>query len=729
MTKSLLPTLKKYFGYTQFRPEQEAIINSVLTGHDNFVLMPTGGGKSLCFQLPALELPGVTLVISPLIALMKDQVDALKANGIKAEFINSSISSTDINHILTDAKKGKLKLLYLAPERLASREAREALQALKISLIAIDEAHCISEWGHDFRPEYRNLRNLKNLFPKVPLIALTATATTKVREDIINQLSINEAKIFISGFNRPNLHLKVIEKKNAYTKLLTLLKKYQDQSVIIYCFSRKDTEKLAHDLKRAGHKALAYHAGLDTGRRKKNQDLFIRDEVNIMIATIAFGMGIDKPDVRLVVHYSFPKSLEGYYQEIGRAGRDGLKSNCVMFYTYADANKHRYFIRNVEDDLLRNQAEKKLQEVIDFANTKHCRRQHILQYFGEKYHQANCEACDNCTVERTKFDATIITQKILSAIYRTNSRFGENHIINILKGKKSDKISSYGHDKLSVYGLAKDLNDDELKDIINQLIQISFIKKSDDQYSVLSLTPSAISFINNREQIELNRIAREEQEIKQRKKGELDFDQVLFAKLKHLRKLLADQDNVPPFVIFSDTSLQEMSYYFPVIKDEFAKITGVGANKLDKYAADFIQIISAHIKANSLTSKEVTNRVKKTKTKIINTPKPIDRQASAFILNFISKKSSIPAMAKSRKLTQGTILNHIERMLDNDIKLNLDYLKPKPVIYDQIVRAIDKCGDSKLKPVYNYLGGKIDYDDIKIVRLILKANKNNNAST
>jgi len=722
MNQSLVASLKQYFGYEAFRPDQEIIIDSVLAGHDNFVLMPTGGGKSLCFQLPALQLSGITLVISPLIALMKDQVDSLKANGIVAEFVNSSISTVEINRILRDAKNGKLKLLYLAPERLASREAREALQDLDISLIAIDEAHCISEWGHDFRPEYRNLRNLKNLFPDVPLIALTATATAKVRDDIINQLGIQGAKIFISGFNRPNLQLGVIEKKQAYAKLLNLLKKYPDQSVIIYCFSRKDTEKLAKDLKHAGHKALPYHAGLDAGRRKKNQDLFIRDEVNIMIATIAFGMGIDKPDVRLVVHYSFPKSLEGYYQEIGRAGRDGLKSHCVMFYTYADANKHRYFIRNIEDNNLRLQAEKKLQEVIDFANTKDCRRQHILKYFGETFKSLNCEACDNCTIERSSFDGTIITQKMLSAILRTNSRFGANHIIAVLKGKKSDKISSYGHDKLSVYGLASDSSDDELKDYLKQLIHAGLIKQSDDQYQVLSLTGRGMEFLNQRQSIQLNKIAREVEEVKKRSKGDLDFDQILFGKLKHLRKLLADQDQVPPFVVFSDNSLQEMSYYFPVTKDDFAKITGVGSTKLDKYADDFIQIISAHTLANSLVSTAIVGRVKKTKP--AKAPPSIDRQAAALIVKLINKKLSLPAIAKARKVTTGSLMNKLELMLANGYQLNLDHLKPKAIIYDQIKTAFEKCGDAKLKPVFEYLDGKFDYDDIRLVRLILRAVKN-----
>jgi len=722
MNNSLLPTLKKYFGYDQFRPEQLSIINSVLAGNDNFVLMPTGGGKSLCFQLPALVLPGLTLVISPLIALMKDQVDSLKANGVSAEFINSSLTADKIRQLQQEASHGRLKILYIAPERMTNRDFREYLQTLKISLIAVDEAHCISEWGHDFRPEYRNLRLLKNLFSGVPIIALTATATAKVREDIINQLSLTQVKIFLTGFNRSNLQLKVTQKKNAYAKLLNLLEDYKTDSVIIYCFSRKDTEKLAFNLKQEGYKALAYHAGLDAKQRKKNQELFIRDEVNIIIATIAFGMGIDKSDVRLVVHYTFPKSLESYYQEIGRAGRDGLKSNCVMLYTHADANKHQYFIRDINDDNLKKQAEIKLQEVIDFAETKLCRRRHILKYFGEDYPQLNCEACDNCTVKKSNFDGTIITQKILSAIIRTNNRFGITYIINILRGGKNDKIINYGHHKLSVYGLAKDTSQDELKDIINQLIQAGLIKKSPDQYCVLSLTPVGIKFLNNQEKIELNWVEAETEmeEVKKRQNGDIDFDQTLFTKLRHLRKTLADAGNVPPFVVFSDASLREMAYYFPVNKDDFAEITGVGASKLEKYADDFIQIISIHTKVNNLSSKKIVGSLKKARQS-----KPIDHQTLAFITNLVNKKLSILAIAKARKLTPDTIIKQLERLLDAGVKLNLDYLKPHKDTYDKIMIAFNQHGSDLLKPVFESLNGQVDYETIKVVRLIIQSNINN----
>ncbi|HRH22254.1 MAG TPA: RQC domain-containing protein, partial [bacterium] len=431
-------------------------------------------------------------------------------------------------------------------------------------------------------------------------------------------------------------------------------------------------------------------------------------------------MGIDKPDVRLVVHYSFPKSLEGYYQEIGRAGRDGLASDCVMFYTYADAAKHRYFIRNTDDLALQAQAEQKLQEVIDFAGSKLCRRAHILKYFGENSSQLNCQSCDNCTIERTSFDGTIITQKILSTILRTGSRFGENHIIAILLGKKSDKIKTLAHDQLSVYGLGQDFTDSELKDFINQLLHSGLLKKSTDQYATLSLTTAGSNFLNTKATINLNKIARDEEENKRRKAGELDYDQGLFDKLRHLRKTLADQESVPPFVIFSDNSLQEMSYYLPTTRDSFSQISGVGTNKLDKYSSDFIQIISAHATANNLKSKAISNSKKTTAPKKI---KALDRQAAAFILNLTNKKLSIAAMAKSRKLTPTTIFNHLERLIDSGAQLNIDYLKPKEPIWQAISKAVSKHGSSRLKPIFEELNGKVDYETIKTALLIIKTKK------
>ncbi|HEX8923649.1 MAG TPA: RecQ family ATP-dependent DNA helicase, partial [Patescibacteria group bacterium] len=415
--------LKNYFGYDSFLPLQEEIITHVMAGKDALVLMPTGGGKSICYQLPAMALSGVTLVISPLIALMKDQVDQLKTNGIAAEFINSSIKSGEIREIQDKVKKGEIKILYVAPERLPVEAFRDFLGEIKIALIAIDEAHCISEWGHDFRPDYRNLTVLKEMFPKVPVIALTATATDKVRADIMERLNIKKAKVFVSGFNRPNLTYIVKPKNNAYTNLVELLKKYEKKSAIIYCFSRKETEEIAKKLRKEKIKALPYHAGLASEKRQETQEKFIRDEIEVIVATIAFGMGINKPDVRLVVHYSLPKSVEGYYQETGRAGRDGLPSECVLFYSYADSFKQEFFFKEIENEEERQRARTKLQQMIDYCESDSCRREYLLRYFGEKP-ESECQGCDVCLSPKEKIDATIIGQKILSAVGRTEERFG-----------------------------------------------------------------------------------------------------------------------------------------------------------------------------------------------------------------------------------------------------------------------------------------------------------------
>jgi ATP-dependent DNA helicase RecQ len=494
----MLNILKTHFGFDGFRPLQEEIIGQALLGKDAFVLMPTGGGKSLCYQLPALKMPGLTLVVSPLIALMKDQVDALQANGIAAAFINSTLSPVEIERTQTEARSGKLKILYAAPERLANPGFQNFLAKLKLSLIAIDEAHCISEWGHDFRPDYRNLKLLRNIFPNVPVMALTATATKKVREDIIRQLSLERAKIFISSFNRPNLSYAILPKKDSYDQLVEILQQHKNESVIVYCFSRKDTENLAADLRKEGFKALAYHAGLESGRRRKNQEKFIRDEAHIIVATIAFGMGIDKPDVRLVIHYSLPKSIEGYYQETGRAGRDGLPSRCVLFYSFGDISKQQFFIRQIEDENERENAYKKLNQMVEYCELASCRRSHLLSYFGEEYGAEKCDSCDVCQCPKAEFDATVISQKILSAIVRTGERFGANYIIDVLKGARNKKIEERGHQKLSVFGIADDFSKDELRNIVGQLVGKKLIKKMGEEYPVLALGERGKEFLKNR---------------------------------------------------------------------------------------------------------------------------------------------------------------------------------------------------------------------------------------
>jgi ATP-dependent DNA helicase RecQ len=600
--------LKQYFGYDEFKPLQEDIINNVLAKRDSFVLMPTGGGKSLCYQLPAMKFAGVTLVVSPLIALMKDQVDVLKANGVAAEFINSSLGFNEISRIYRAVTNGEVKILYVAPERLALESFMNFLRRIEISLIAIDEAHCISEWGHDFRPEYRNLKVLKEIFPTIPVIALTATATANVQKDIINQLELINPGIFVSSFNRENLVFRVVRKKNAFDKLISILQKYKNESVIIYCFSRNETESLASALNKAGFDAAPYHAGLSNNARKKNQELFIRDEVNIVVATIAFGMGIDKPDVRLIVHYSFPKSIEGYYQEVGRAGRDSLKSECVLFYSYGDKIKHDYFIENIDDASERQNTKRKLQQVIEYCENPFCRRKYLLGYFGEDFAADNCGGCDVCLDQGEMFDATEIVGKILSCVVRTENRFGKKYIADVLLGKRREQILRNFHEKLSVFGIVDDFSENEIKYFINYLVGIGFLEIRGDKYPILHITEKGCRFLKNRESIKLPKLKEDLREkksvavrnvVKNVAKAEvepLEYDVGLFEKLRELRKDIAQELNVPPFVVFGDVSLREMCHYFPCDEENFSRIKGVGAQKLERFGPRFLEVIREYVK-------------------------------------------------------------------------------------------------------------------------------------
>lgn len=709
--------LKKFFGFDEFRPLQLEIISNVINGGDSFALMPTGGGKSICFQLPALKMKGLALVISPLIALMKDQVDGLKVNGINAEFINSSLSGEQINDIMKRAEKGDIKLLYIAPERFAIDSFQKFLNSLEISLIAVDEAHCISEWGHDFRPDYRNLSILKKLFPKTPLIALTATATEKVRRDILNHLNIPKARQFISGFNRENLNIKIIEKKNAFSKLVFLLENYKKESVIIYCFSRKETEEIADNLRLNGFNARAYHAGLEPATRKLVQEQFITDQINIIVATIAFGMGIDKPNVRLVAHYTFPKTLEGYYQEIGRAGRDGLPSECIMFYTYADTRKHEFFINQIENDSLREKAREKLNDVLNFADLSGCRKKYLLKYFGEEMEGDNCRSCDICLTEKEMFDATEITQKIMSAILKTDSRFGRNYIIDVLLGKNTQKIKINRHDHLSVFGIINEMSADELGQIIKQLVDRLFLNNSGGRYPTLGLTKKGIEFLKKNEKLELAKPTIEIEVKPRQKKTDIEYNQELFEKLRILRRQIAKETGLPPFVIFGDTSLIEMAGYFPRDKNNFADISGVGAAKLEKYGKTFLDVINIFIKENNITPPDRPKR-KIDNIKHIKIRRP---QFHTKTKELLIKKIPIISIAKHQDLQLNTIINHIEKLIDSGEKIDLDYLKLPRDKYEIIKQAFEECGDERLKPVFEHLNKKFSYEELGLVRLLLRS--------
>lgn len=687
-----------------------------MSQRDAFVLMPTGGGKSLCYQLPALKMPGLTLVISPLISLMKDQVDALQANGIPAAFVNSTLTRAEIAEIQSEARLGNIKILYAAPERLILPEFQLFLKTIKVSLIAIDESHCISEWGHDFRPDYRNLKVLRDIFPEVPAMALTATATPKVREDIICQLSLDNAKIFVSSFNRPNLSYAVLPKRNSYDQLLNILREHRNEAAIIYCFSRKDTEHLAADLREEGFKALPYHAGLESEERRTNQEKFIRDEAQIMVATIAFGMGIDKPDVRLVIHYHLPKSIEGYYQETGRAGRDGLPSRCVLFYSQGDAIKQQYFIKQIEDERERKNAYRKLDQMVEYCELTTCRRHQLLAYFGENYQPEKCDGCDVCLAPPEEFDATEICQKIMSAIIRTGQRFGMNYIIDLLLGAKNQKIMERDHHKLSVHGIVDDFSKEDLRRIISQLLARELMEKSGGEYPVLKLSPRGHDFLKKREKIYLPRLESSATWSQPGDAAEVQYDRELFEKLRLLRKTLADEKGVPPFVIFGDLALRLMAAYLPQSEENFAKISGVGREKLKQYGEIFTEAIQAYAQENHLREKDIPGK-RRVRPPRLNRLGPTYRETKGLI----RQKMSIEKMASARGLAAGTITAHIERLVSAGEEIDIEYLRPPMEKFAKIQAAFQQSGGRALTPVREILGEQFSYEELRLARLFIKS--------
>ena len=598
----MLELLKQYFGYDHFRPLQEEIISNVLAGNDSLVIMPTGGGKSLCYQLPALRLEGTTLVVSPLIALMKDQVDGLKANGIKAEFINSTLPYKEMVRIRSEVLRGEIKILYVSPERLALEGFQSLLNSLKVSLVAVDEAHCISEWGHDFRPDYRELGALRRNMRDVPFVALTATATHRVRDDIVTHLGLQSPHRFVASFNRANLNYEVRPKTNSFGQLVELLESRRNQSAIIYCFSRKETEELAVDLQGLSLKARPYHAGMDAEARRRTQEEFIAGEFPIVVATIAFGMGIDKPDVRLVVHYSIPKSLEGYYQETGRAGRDGLPSDCVLFYSYGDKSMQDFFINRIEDDVERKKASDKLTQVIEYCQLQTCRRRYLLEYFGDETVSAgaslnNCQGCDICLSPREEFDATVITQKILSAIVRTGERYGIAHVGAVLLGSKRKKVLESGHDSLSVYGIVNDFDRNEIREIAGLLMTEGLIYRNSQEYPTLGVTDKGRQFLKKREHLILSRPKPAKRPRRGRVTRTETFNDELFERLRRLRIRVARELEVPAFVVFNDAALRDMAHRVPRNREEFGRVSGVGSVKLGQFGGRFLAEIQQYLKS------------------------------------------------------------------------------------------------------------------------------------
>ena len=610
----LKATLKKHFGYDEFRPLQEEIICDALGGRDVFVLMPTGGGKSLCFQLPALLQDGLTIVVSPLISLMKDQVDALQTSGISATFLNSTLEREDAKARWRGLHRGEYRMLYVAPERLMLETFLERALSWNIAQIAIDEAHCISEWGHDFRPEYRELEKLRQHFRDAPVMALTATATERVRADIVKQLQLRDPRCYVASFNRPNLTYRVIPKASTYEQLLEFIRARPNESGIVYCASRKSTDSLARNLNDGGISAKPYHAGLTSSERTKHQESFLRDDVRVVTATIAFGMGINKPNVRFVVHYDLPKNLESYYQETGRAGRDGLPSECVLLFSPGDVAKQLHFIDEKSESEARI-ARAQLRQMVHYAETRECRRTTLLKYFGEEYPtpdetvggnrpllQTSCEGCDNCLTPRETFDGTIPAQKFLSCVHRICTKsgfgFGLNHVVDVLRGADTEAIRQRGHTGLSTYGIGRELKRNVWQAIGRELLRLGLVECAPGRFATLSLTPAGLDALRNRTPITLTKQIELAEKTPRTEAGAIDCDESLFERLRASRRQLADERGVPAYIIFSDVSLREMARNYPTTEGEFRRISGVGAQKLKDFAEPFLSAINNYLATN-----------------------------------------------------------------------------------------------------------------------------------
>jgi len=598
----LLGPLKRHFGHDQFRPLQQEIVQDALAGQDVFVLMPTGGGKSLCFQLPALMRDGLTIVVSPLIALMKDQVDALQASGIAATYLNSTLNREEAKARWRGLHRGEYRMLYVAPERLMLDTFLERALNWNIAQFAIDEAHCISEWGHDFRPEYRELKKLRKHLPDVPLMALTATATERVRADVIKQLELRHPRFYVASFNRPNLTYRVVPKTSPYEQLLAFIRSRPNDSGIVYCASRKSTESLARNLNEDGVSAKPYHAGLTNVERTKHQDAFLRDDVRVITATIAFGMGINKPNVRFVLHYDLPKNLESYYQETGRAGRDGLPSECILLFRPSDVAKQLHFIDEKSEKEARI-ARAQLQQMVHYAETRECRRGVLLEYFGEKFLPQSCDSCDNCLQPRETFDGTVHAQKFLSCVYRIHARhgfgFGLGHVVDVLRGADTEAIRQRGHNELSTYGIGGELKRGEWQAIGRELLRLGLIECAPGKFATLSLTPVGIEALKKRTPIILTKQIDIAEKAPRRRSGAIECDEALFERLRSLRRKLADERNVPAYVVFSDVSLREMARSYPTNANEFRRVPGVGEQKLKDFAELFLSEIRSYLATNS----------------------------------------------------------------------------------------------------------------------------------
>ena len=708
--------LKSTFGYDTFKPLQREIIANVQARRDTLVIMATGGGKSLTYQVPALIFNGLTVVVSPLIALMKDQVEQLRALGVPALFINSSLSPEAYQENMDAVRRGDVKLLYVAPETLLTPRIFSLLSALKLDLLAIDEAHCISEWGHDFRPEYRQLAEVRKKFPSAVCMALTATATPRVRADIMSTLGFSQANEFQSSFNRENLFIEVLPKQNPVAQTLRFLQNFKDQSGIIYCFSRRQVDELADALAQKGFSVRPYHAGLEDSERHRNQEAFIRDDVQIIVATIAFGMGINKPNVRFVIHFDLPKNIESYYQEIGRAGRDGLPSHCLLLYSYSDASKIRYFIDQKEDPE-RSAAYQHLDAMTRYAEGSGCRRKPLLAYFGETFTSENCGTCDNCGSEQTtQVDITIPAQKFLSCVKRSGEKFGAAHVVDILLGSKNEKIEKYKHHELSTYGIGRELTKSQWMHIARQLVERGLLDQ-EPAYRVLSVTAKGLEMLKARERVrglinEPKRSERADSKIKSASAEEAEYDKSLFTLLRNKRKELADAAGVPPYIIFSDKTLAQMAAYFPQTKESLLNMSGMGRVKYERYGADFLTVIKAYCRENRIEEK----------FKAPARDKDDAGRRYMAVGEAYNEGDSIQNLMKRYDVTADTILNHLARfiMAGNPLRSAEDLIALSNLSPDQqmaVFKAFDTMGSDMLKPIYDKFNNTVNYDELRILRL------------
>ena len=709
--------LKEYFGFTSFKGNQEEVILNLLSGRDTFVLMPTGGGKSLCYQLPALMMDGVAIIISPLIALMKNQVDAMRTfadnDGI-AHFLNSSLNRNAIQQVRNDVLAGKTKLLYFAPESLTKEDNIAFLRKIKISFYAIDEAHCISEWGHDFRPEYRRIRPIINDIGQAPLITLTATATPKVQMDIQKNLGMTDAVVFKSSFNRPNLYYELRPKNDPDRDIIRYIKQNEGKSGIIYCLSRKKVEELAELLVANNIKALPYHAGMDAQTRADNQDAFLMEGVDVIVATIAFGMGIDKPDVRFVIHYDIPKSLEGYYQETGRAGRDGGEGHCLTFYSYKDIQKLEKFMQGkpvAEQEI----GKLLLLETESYAESAMCRRKTLLHYFGEEYEECNCGACDNCCNPRPQVDATQDLVKALRALRTIGDKFKMDHLISILVGKNTAAIKSYGHAKLEWFGIGKSKGERHWSAVVRQGLIMGFIDKNIENYGLISINSKGEEYIANPTKVMVSQDRDYDEEEREAgaamPRGGDVADEVLFAMLKDLRREVAQKEGLPPFVIFQDPSLQDMAIQYPITIEEMQNISGVGIGKAKKFGEEFIKLIKVYVEENDIIRPQ-DMVVKAVANKAGN---------KIFIIQSIDRQMDFEDIARAKDLTFDELLTEIEAIVNSGTRLNIQYYlsgyMDEDKIEDIYLYFKEDAESDSLDEAIEELGGDYTEEEIRLVRI------------